>query len=254
MNPDISHILRSWEYSQNNIRKIVGLDGTEKLQVRLPLGIEQYEIDGRPDGKRPRGKDSLLQCYKAKLERHVKRHGTDEGFALTRSDAAKLREEGVLYYFRYVLFFQIGEYKRTIRDTQLNSERFDLIEHYAKHKSDREPLQEYRPYILRMNRAARALLSAEAGAFDQALGHLADGIRRIESLTAIDNPNFVYERNRSIHILRGMEKEIRARKPLSRAERLARQLQKAVREEDYEKAAKLRDAIRKLESGHKSTA
>jgi protein-arginine kinase activator protein McsA len=42
--------------------------------------------------------------------------------------------------------------------------------------------------------------------------------------------------------------EIRAKRPLSRRERLERALHDAVKSEDYERAAQVRDELRNLES------
>ena len=110
---DISEVLKAWEYDRlNNIRKIKGNDGKQKIQIRLPLGIEQFEVDGRPDGKRPYGKESLLEYYRAKVEVHKKRKGTDEGFGLTIEDCSRLYEEGLLYYYLYALFFQLKDFSK----------------------------------------------------------------------------------------------------------------------------------------------
>jgi len=49
-------------------------DGREVMQVRLPLGIEQYELDGRPDGKRPHHTASLLDHQLASLEKAKTAH------------------------------------------------------------------------------------------------------------------------------------------------------------------------------------
>ena len=52
--PDLRQILKAWPYDPEHDARIVrGDDGRELLQVRTPLGIEQYEMDGRPDGLRP---------------------------------------------------------------------------------------------------------------------------------------------------------------------------------------------------------
>jgi len=58
---DISPVLKAWEYDSQQdmmVRKIRGIDGKIKIQMRLDLGILQMEQEGRPDGKRPHGKES----------------------------------------------------------------------------------------------------------------------------------------------------------------------------------------------------
>jgi protein-arginine kinase activator protein McsA len=57
------------------------------------------------------------------------------------------------------------------------------------------------------------------------------------------------EQSGEIHSLEGWIQELRNNKPLSEKEKLEHQLQDAVRREDYEKAAAVRDALRSLEKG-----
>src|SRR5437764_8130492 len=82
---DISAVLKGWDYESGtiNVRKVAGLDGVPKLQMRLDLGLLQMELTGRPDGQRPHGCESLLDYYEGLLREHEKRYGTDLGFHLT---------------------------------------------------------------------------------------------------------------------------------------------------------------------------
>src|SRR5579859_3318322 len=65
---DLRKALDSWPYDpENDSRLAQGADGREILQVRTPMGLEQYELDGRPDGARPHQKDSALEYYSQKL-------------------------------------------------------------------------------------------------------------------------------------------------------------------------------------------
>ena len=52
MSKDIAVILNGWDYNPDEVtvRRILGLDGRVKIQMRLDLGILQMEVDGRPDG------------------------------------------------------------------------------------------------------------------------------------------------------------------------------------------------------------
>ena len=248
MRYDISEILRAWGYDRlSNTRKIKGKDGKEKIQIRLPLGIEQFEVDGRPDGKRPYGKESLLEYYRAKVEVHKKREGTDEGFALTIKDCSRLYEEGLLYYYRYVLFFQLKDYERVVRDTQRNIEYFDFVKEYATEEEDKVAVEQYRPYIIRMNVLGKGLAHLERKEYEEALTKTEEGIRTIESLPHMENATFTYEKGRSLGILRSIAKEILGKRPLSEKDELQKNLQEAIAQENYERAAQLRDRIQKLE-------
>src|SRR5690242_1657239 len=106
-NVDLRAFLQSWPYDpDDDVRIIKAADGRELLQVRLPLGIEQYEINGRPDGARPYGKESVLQYH---LERLAQTEREKKPFSLSSEQCAELFSEGTLYYYRYLHLFQAKE-------------------------------------------------------------------------------------------------------------------------------------------------
>jgi hypothetical protein len=250
MDHDLGPLLRRWPYdAENAVRMVRGLDGRRKIQVRLPLGMEQYELDGRPDGARPRGRDSLLEHWERRLDQYRRRHGSEHGFGIPPSACESLRDEAMLYYYRYVLLFQIGEYGRSARDTARNLRCIDLIESYGQTEDDRRSMAQYRPYIVRMHRASRALLAVKHKHYEIALRELKRGARRIRGL---DEPAgmaaFAYEKRRSLAFLKQLAREVRRRRPVSAKERLRRLLKRAVQREDYEEAARLRDRLASLRS------
>jgi len=251
MAEDLSAFLAKWPYDPDRtIRLIEGRDGRRKVQVRLPLGVEQYELDGRPDGERPFGCVSLLARWEARLAAHRRRRGSDEGFTLPPEACQRLREESLLFYYRYVVLFQIGEYGRTARDTARNLRCMDLLARYAEAKDDRRAMEQYRPYIIRMNRASRALLAVRRRQYDIALREIEVGVGLIESLPAQEEMGFAFEKRRSLAFLRDLAREVRQKRPLSLRDRLERRLQQAVENEDYEAAAELRDRLKNLGAKH----
>ena len=74
MHVDLTEILSQWPFEPGkiNVRLIEGDDGEQKIQVRLDLGILQMELDGRPDGVRPQGQDSLLEYYESRLDQTMR--------------------------------------------------------------------------------------------------------------------------------------------------------------------------------------
>jgi hypothetical protein len=66
---DITPVLKGWDYEPGtiNVRKINGVDGSAKLQMRVDLGLLQMEMSGRPDGVRPHGCESLLDYFEREL-------------------------------------------------------------------------------------------------------------------------------------------------------------------------------------------
>src|SRR5205814_4041252 len=101
-NKDITPLLKGWDYEPGtiNVRKVTGADGSPKLQMRLDLGLLQMELNGRPDGSKPHGFDSLLEYFESALKEHEQKNGTELGFHLTGNQCQSLRDEAVQYYQR----------------------------------------------------------------------------------------------------------------------------------------------------------
>ena len=236
-------MLRRWEYDENRpVRRIKAGDGREVLQVRLPLGIEQYEINGRPDGKRPEGYESWLRCY----QQRALLFGPE--FVLSDKDCERLQTEGLLYYYRYLIFFQIGEYSLCARDTARNLRLLDFVSKHAARREAAEGLEQYRPYILRMNVMARTLRRVkERGDVRGAIKRLEEGMEAIRRLPAIEeNPVFDFERERSIKSIQDLIRQFRSQLPVSKRDLLKKEMDEAIKREDYERAATLRDQLRRL--------
>lgn len=245
---DLRGFLSDWLYDpENTVRLISGSDGREIMQVRQPLGIEQYELDGRPDGLRPYGMDSALEYHLQRLEQ-MKGEGKEEEFSLSHDDCAELFSEGVIYYYRYLHLFQLRDWARVARDTERNLRVFDLAGLYAQEEEDRDYLEQWRPYIARMNAIACAMLAVGEKRYGEALGIIQNAIEMIESLPEIESETFHFERERSLNALREIETQIETNRPLSEMERLRKELQDAVADERYEDAATLRDRIRGLKA------
>lgn len=247
---DLRKLLKRWPYDpEKDARVIRGEDGREILQVRTLLGIEQYEMDGRPDGARPHGAESALEFYLGRLEA-AKASGRETEFELSPRECSELFNEGTLYYFRYVRLFQLKEWARTVRDTARNLRAFDFLHRYARREEDQQFLEKWRPYILRVNACAAAMLGIEKGAHDKALRVLNEAVTKIEDLEDMDDETFRFERGRSLGALRELAAQIRKNRPLSELERLEHQLQRAIETQEFERAAQLRDRLRELRKQH----
>jgi len=243
---DIRKILQDWPYDpESDARLIQGEDGREILQVRTPVGIEQYELDGRPDGIRPHGFNSALEYFLDRLEQ-AEAGGRGAEFKLGRRECNELFTEGTLYYYRYVRLFQLKDWVRTVRDTSRNLRVFDLVHRYARREEDQLFLEKWRPYIIRVNSTAAAMLELEKQSYDVALQITKEGIARIEGLAELEDETFHFERDRSINALKELASQIQRNRPLSELEQLEHQLRRAIERQEFERAAELRDRIRNL--------
>lgn len=252
MSLDIGPILEGWPPGEGaNARKIVGDDGQEKMQLRVVIeglhGIVQFNCDGRPDGKRPHAREFALDHYED-LARA--RRGTDaDSFRLSRRQAAELFEESAMTYQRYVLLLQMNDYDRVIRDTERNMRLFRFVHACAARAEDRDNLEKWWPYILRLHWTARALKRLEEESFDAASACVAEGRKAIVELAPQENDVFQAEMKRSIEALDDLDRTIGEHRPLSEVDELERDKEEAIRAEDYERAAQLRDRIVELRKG-----
>ena len=256
MDYDISAILRNWKHKPGEVtvRCITGRDGRPKIQMRLDLGLLQMEKEGRPDGCRPHGCGSLLEYHLGRLERYKKANGVEIGFELPKDQCRELREEAVMYYYRYLSLFIMGQYHQVIQDTNRNLNVFDLCRKFAARKADRFALEQYRPYVLMMKARAQAQLDIDQGNLTDALQNCRTGIDSIkEFFDRMSRPELV-EHSSELSILCALYKDIQRKVPADPAEVLHADLAKALEGEQYEKAAKLRDQLRDLSDPHSQSA
>ncbi len=242
---DITPVLKSWGYEAGtiNVRKVSGLDGSPKLQMRLDLGLLQMEMTGRPDGDRPEGRESLLDLYEEQLRDHARKHGTEIGFGLTTEQCQALREEAVMYYHRYLSLFVLEEFPGVVRDTDRNLRVLDLCSKYAIEEQDRLILEQYRPYITMMNVRAQASIFMEQKQFAEAYAHVKLGMERIREFYERFGQEEAYASSNEVRVLKRLARDIHRKLPVDPIERLRRKLDRAVREERYEDAARLRDEL-----------
>jgi hypothetical protein len=245
---DLRKLLAAWPYdAENDARLVPGDDGRQILQVRTPVGIEQYELEGRPDGLHPHGKESFLEYHLSRLQQ-AEREGNAQEFSLSPADCAELFNEGTLFYFRYVRLFQLRDWARTIRDTARNLRAFDFIRRYAEREEDQGFLEKWRPYVVRVNATATAMENLDNRAYDAAIDAISQAIETVENLDSQEDETFRFERERSLVALRDLRGQIKRDRPMSQLEQLEHQLRRAIERQEFERAAQLRDKIKAAKS------
>jgi len=252
MPEDIGHILKTWSYDpQNSIRKVIDANGVEKIQVRVDQGafqgILQMELDGRPDGRQPHNQTFILDFFKNKLQDHIDSGNSESTFTLNHEDCEEIFDESRRIYERYVFLLQIQDYSRVIRDTERNMEVFRFVNQYGETEEDRQNLERWWPYIIRIHAHAKAQIASQNEEYDSAVEIIREAREKIKNLDSSSAEEFQVEKNRSQQVLEELEEEISSRRPMSQSDKLREKLAEAVEEEDFEKAAAIRDQIRELE-------
>ena len=240
MNLDLNNLLDGWphEPGQIRVRKILGNDGKEKLQLRIDLGLIQMEMTGRPDGVRPHGCESLLEWHK---ERAGEAETRGDEYSLNPEECCELQQEGIQYYHRYISLFQLGDFAEVIRDTQRNLELFSFVAGHAEREELAWPFTQFRAYVIMMNTRACASLELERHDFAAAIRQIERGRDKIVEAhqDRPDNAGPIPE----AEFLEEWLEELKNRRPLTKLETLEREMDRAIATEAYERAAELRDAI-----------
>jgi hypothetical protein len=247
MMEDLDSLLRNWPFEPGTIqvRMVDGRDGRAKIQLRLDLGVLQMEVSGRPDGQTPFGCESLLDHFERLCVRFEQEEKSDL-FRLTAEDCLRLQQEGIQYYHRYLAFFQLQNYESVIRDTKRNLRLFEFVTKHADKQEMASMFQQFRPYVLMMLARAQGMLALQNKDYNLALKHIAKGIQDIRNFLQEHFPPELIEQSAELNFLQNWEKEIQDQRPLTPREKLQQQMLDAVEQEDYERAARLRDALKEL--------
>jgi hypothetical protein len=270
---DLTELLEEWPFQpgQINVRLIAGNDAEPRIQVRLDLGILQMHVDGRPDGQRPHGYDSLLEYHEARLDQVREGPTMEDGlgdplveepeqsgdseesdpeddFTLTQEDCRLLREEAVQYYHRYIALLVLEDYEGVARDTSRNLRVLDLLAEHAENEDDQRSMEPNRPYIMMMRARALASLAIRQEEPKAAVHAIDEGVEALRQYFADRGSPESFEQSGEVSMLREMRDALVPKLPLSQKAELRQRLEAAIAAENYELAAILRDELRMLGS------
>lgn len=260
MNRDLTELLEEWPFQpgQINVRLIQGNDGEPRIQVRLDLGLLQMFVDGRPDGQRPHGFDSLLEYHEARIDElsagaELAAQGQDEEDEdetpeslriLTPDECRLLREEAVQYYHRYIALLVLEDYEGVARDTSRNLRVFDLLSEHAATEEDRRSMEQNRPYVMMMRARALASMALRDDEPKAAVHAIEEGIEALRQYYIDNDALEAFEQSGEVAMLREMRDALVPKLPLSQKAELRQRLEAAIAAENYELAAILRDELR----------
>ncbi|MGI8821144.1 MAG: UvrB/UvrC motif-containing protein [Chthoniobacterales bacterium] len=247
MSLDLNTLLQDWPHESGNIkvRKILGLDGREKLQLRIDLGLLQMEMTGRPDGHRPHNCESLLQYHQ---RRAARANARGDDYELTAEQCGELQQEGIQYYHRYLSLFQINDFPAVIRDTQRNLDLFEFVSEHTDRDEVIWSFQQFRPYVLMMHTRAKASILLGDGKFAEAMLEIEAGRDAIVEFFQQSSFPELAQKSSEIAFLEEWLEEVSSKRPLSKLEIMQREMEVAIASELYERAAELRDAIKLLQT------
>jgi hypothetical protein len=235
---DIDSVLKGWDYrpGEVNARLVKARNGRSVIQMRVDMGLLQMETDLRPDGARPHG----AETYYDYLVGEVVRIG--DSFQLSKEHCSEVDREFVQFYHRRLCWLSLREYRRAVKDADHSLAFMDFV---REHSADDEwtlSHEQYRPFVLFHRVQAGALAVLEEAGPEEAIREINGGLERFRALFERYDAAEQFEEDELVRRLREMREGIRQRYEVGRT--LDEQLAEAVRAEDYELAAQLRDQLR----------
>ncbi|MFM7043063.1 MAG: UvrB/UvrC motif-containing protein [Planctomycetaceae bacterium] len=235
---DIDTLLKQWEFQPGevNARLVKARNGREVLQMRIDMGVLQMETDLRPDGLRPNG----AETYYDYLVGEVIREG--DAFQLSREQCAEADREFMQFYHRRLCWLSLREYRRAARDADHSLAFMDFVRAHSPDEEWTLSHEQYRPFVLFHRVQAAALAALQEAGPEGAIREINGGLDRFRALFARYDADEQYADDELVRRLLEMRESVRQRYELGRT--LDEQLADAVKAEDYELAARIRDRLR----------
>ncbi len=236
---DIDHIFEDWPYQPGvaSARLLRAHDGRNVLQMRIELGVLQMEVDGRPDGERPGGHPTLLDA----LREEAAAAGDD--FQLDEDRCFELDREFLQFYHRRICWLALREFERAIADAD---HTLAMMDFGAAHSPDPQWTllhEQYRPFVLFHRTQAAALLQLQTSTPERAIEALDAGLERIREVFERLEAEEQFDEDDLVEQLVHLRESLREEYHVGRT--LTEQLSDAIAAEQYERAARLRDQIRR---------
>ena len=202
--------------------------------------------EGRPDGKRPFAHPSLLEYHKSRLYKYGRARWQRRRLQAQRRRLRQAQPRSLAVSSPLHLPAAVGDYSAVIRDAERNLTVFDFVSKHAENEELAWSLQQFRPQLLMVLDAGPPL----RGAAGQGLRPCHSARRgRPGADPHVPPRTCPLGRRRGWPrgaVAGGLARGNPLPSPALPPRKLERALQDAVRSEDYEKAAKMRDALKNL--------
>lgn len=207
-------------------------------------------LEGRPDGKRPNGFESFYEFLLSRLDEHVMAHGTDDSFKLSPDACTRLHLEALQYHHRYICLLQLEEHQAVETRLPPQPVRVRLRRALCQLRRDGLEPAAVSSTITHDSHPGTRDPPAPRQASKQSDRGDRMGIQMLnEFYTEMDRQD-LRDHSLEIESLENWLTEVKSiptsRRKLSKREQLEQQLSEAVSNEEYERAARIRDQIRSL--------
>lgn len=242
MNRHIDLALEGWEFQPGVVqaRLIHGTDRRQLIQMRVDLGVLQMEMQGRPDGKRPHGFPTYFDYLK-----HESRLAAKEGktFLLTDEQCQEADREFVQFYHRRISWLALRNYAKAVADADHTLNFMDFVRECSPGEEYTQAHEQYRGFVIFQRTQGATALALEQHNAEAAVDEVRDGLAKLKDFFVAFEAEDQMEEDGMVQHLRKIESSLREQHGIQST--MQEQLNKAVADENYEEAARLRDVMNK---------
>jgi excinuclease UvrABC helicase subunit UvrB len=109
-------------------------------------------------------------------------------------------------------------------------------------------VEQFTPYVLMMQTRAKASIELEREEYGTAVKKIEEGMEKIRAFYEGGENTEAAANSPELGFLGEWLEEVRAKQPLTKLEKMQREMDKAIANEAYERAAELRDLIRQQQN------
>ncbi len=242
MSRHIDDALEGWTYEPGQVqaRLVHGCDQRQVIQMRVDLGVLQLEMQGRPDGRRPHGFATYFDFLNQEA---VLAKKSGKPFMLSDEHCQEADREFVQFYHRRISWLALRHYAKAVADAEHTLAFMDFIKAHSPNEDYTQAHEQYRGFVTFQQTQAAAALALEQNNAEAAIDTVREGLAKLRKFFASFDAEDQMEDDGMVQHLRKIESSLREQHGIDTT--LQEKLDKAVANEDYEEAARLRDVMRK---------
>jgi hypothetical protein len=237
----MDHLLKQWPFEADSlgVRLLKGADGRDIIQLRVDLGILQLETTGRPDGAHPGGHPTMLDWL---LELETR----DPDFELDDETCMEIDREFVQFYHRRIAWLRLQRFDRAVRDADHTLDLMDFCREHSPCEDWTMQHEQHRSFVIFHRSQAAALQAIEEHSAERAIEALNLGLEQIEESFEELGWEDMFESDELVNRLIDLRESLRRDFDIGKT--LQEQLDEAIRSEQYELAAQIRDQLARTSS------
>ena len=232
----LDDVLGNWEFDPNSlsVRLVKESDGRDVIQMRIDLGVLQMETQGRPDGE-------TFEGYPSLLDRMLTMEEKSTDFSMDEDQCYEADREFLQYYHRRICWLRLQHYHRAVEDADHTLALMDVCRDHSPDEEWTMSHEQYRPFVMFHRTQAAAMAALDEVDAEKAILALEDGLEQIRDVFIEHEAEEEFEADEMIVQLTKLRDSLCQEYGIGPS--LQQQLDQAVKSEQFELAAQLRDEL-----------